>query len=91
MQLLMHLSLQLKEWGKQGIEIVSIHACGSTDLGRSILRNAEFAELGEPVRGRVIFELDVQSSPLKLLQPYKEALAQWRAKQQSANTADTTT
>ena len=89
MQLLMHLSLQLKEWGKQGIEIVSIHACGSTDLGRSILRNAEFEELGEPVSCRVMFELDVQSSPLKLLQPYREALAQWRARQQPASIADT--
>jgi len=78
MQLLMNLALQLKEWGEMGIEITSIYACGSTDLGRSILRNAEFKELNEPVPGRVIFELDVASSSLKLLQPYKKAFAAWQ-------------
>ncbi len=62
MQLLMNLSLRLKEWGEKGIEIISIHACGSTDLGRNILRTAEFEELGEPVPGRVIFKLDVHST-----------------------------
>ena len=89
MQLLMNLALRLKEWGEKGIEITSIHACGSTDPGRSILRTAEFRELGEPVPGRVIFELDVQSSPLKLLQPYKEALARWKAKQRFPDSVDT--
>jgi len=88
MQLLMNLALLLKEWGEKGIEITSIHACGSTDPGRSILRTAEFRELGEPVPGRVIFELDVQSSPLRLLQPYKEALARWKTNRQFLSSID---
>lgn len=82
-QLLMHLALQLKEWGRQGIEILSIHASGGTEAGRRILRSAGFRELGEPVPGRIIFEMDVQSSQLKLLQPYKDALVNWKAQQRS--------
>lgn len=78
MQLLMNLALQLREWGSQGIDILSIHACGSTESGRVNLRSAGFRELGEPVSGRVIFELDIASSSLKLLQPYKEAFAAWQ-------------
>jgi hypothetical protein len=81
MQLLLSLALQLKEWGSQGIEILSIHACGSTESGRHNLRSAGFTESGEPVPGRVIFELDVAASSLKLLQPYKEAFAAWQRKQ----------
>ncbi|MBA2395833.1 MAG: hypothetical protein H0V70_24155 [Ktedonobacteraceae bacterium] len=77
-QLLMHLAFQLKEFGDQGVEILSIHASGGTEAGRRILHSAGFKELGEPVPGRVIFELDVQSSSLKLLQPYKKAFAEWR-------------
>lgn len=77
-QLLMGLSKQLKEWGAQGVEILSVHACGSTESSRHNLRSAGFTELGEPVPGRVIFELDVTSSLLKLLQPYKEAFATWQ-------------
>jgi len=37
-----------------------------------------FKELGEPVPGRVIFELEVASSSLKLLEPHKEAFAAWQ-------------
>lgn len=86
MQLLLNLAVLLKEWGSQGIDIATIHACGSTDLGRSILRNAHFRELGEPVSGRVMFELDIQSSDLKPLQPYKQALAAWKAKHTTQDT-----
>ena len=92
MQLLMNLALQLREWGSQGIEILSIHACGNTESGRSNLRSAGFRELGEPVPDRVIFELDVASSSLKLLQPYKEAIAAWqREHRKEAEAASTFT
>ena len=77
-QLLMHLAQQFAQWGEKGVEILSVHASGGTDLGRRILRSAGFHEIGEPVPGRVIFELNVSSSSLKLLRPYKAALAAWR-------------
>lgn len=69
----------LREWGARGVEITNLYACGSTDAGRRLLRNRWFKELGEPVPGRVIFELpDVQHSDLQLLQPYQEALAAYQ-------------
>lgn len=77
-QLLMHLAQQFAHWGEKGVEILSVHASGGTDLGRRILRSAGFHEIGEPVPGRVIFELNVSSSSLKLLRPYKAALAAWQ-------------
>lgn len=77
-QLLLGVAEQFRTWGSQGIEILSIHACGATDAGRRILGKAGFVRLGEPVPGRVIFELDVEHSDWKLLEPYKQALAAWK-------------
>lgn len=78
-QLLLGVAEQLRIWGSQGIEILSIHACGATDAGQRILGKAGFVRLGEPVPGRVIFELDVKSANLVLLQPYKEAFEIWKS------------
>lgn len=65
----------LRQWGSRGIEISRLYACGSTDAGRKLLRNKWFQELGEPVPGRVIFELDdVMHADLQLLQPYQETI-----------------
>lgn len=73
-------TVSLKAWGARGVEISKVYACGSTGAGRNLLRGSRaFGELGEPVPGRVIFELDVQRSTLILLHPYKEALAVWKA------------
>jgi hypothetical protein len=77
-QLLMNLAMQFRKWGAQGIELLSVHASGGTESGRRILRSAGFKELGESVLGRVIFELEVAASSLKLLEPYKEAFAAWQ-------------
>ena len=74
----------LRQWGLRGVEIASLYACGSTDAGRRLLRNKWFTELGEPVSGRVIFELpDVLHSDFHLLKPYQEALAEWKQEQQT--------
>jgi hypothetical protein len=63
-----------RQWGLRGIEIRNFYACGSTDAGRKLLRNRWFTELGEPVPGRVIFELpDVLHSDFHLLKPYQDA------------------
>ncbi len=80
-QLIMHVANQFRLWGSQGVEILSVHACGATEAGRRILRRAGFVELGEPVPGRVIFKLDVAHTDWKLLRPYKQALEEWRARQ----------
>lgn len=68
-----------KSWGARGVELRKVYTCGSTDAGRALLRGSGmFHELGEPVPGRVIFELDVPSTDFVLLHPYKEALAAWK-------------
>lgn len=68
-----------KDWGARGVELRKVYICGSTPAGRALLRGSGvFRELGEPVSGRAIFELDVPSSNLALLRPYKEALAAWK-------------
>lgn len=69
----------LRGWGAKGVTITKLYACGSTDDGRKLLRKSGmFKELGEPAKGRVIFELDIERSDLLLLHPYKEALTMWR-------------
>lgn len=71
----------LKQWGARGVEIGKLYACGSTEDGRRLLRHSDFIELGEPVPGRVIFELDIWAPTPKLarlLQPYKDALAAYQ-------------
>lgn len=65
-----------KDWGARGVELRKVYTCGSSPSGRALLRSSgEFRELGEPVPGRVIFELDVPSTDFMLMRPYKEALA----------------
>lgn len=73
--LLHRISDVLAEWGKKGIIIKSIDACGGTEAGRRILKSAGFDFLGEK-NGRDIFTLDVENSDLKLLKKYKNALRQ---------------
>ncbi len=70
----------LRQWGARGAEIRNLYACGSTEAGRRLLRNRWFTELGEPVPGRVIFELaDVLHSDFHMLQPYQEAFTHAKA------------
>jgi hypothetical protein len=84
--LLHHLSKTFAEWGSQGIEITSIDACGGTDLGRRILEHAGFTYMGEKQKNRHMFHLDIAESDLKLLHPYKQALAQWQEEQKEGDT-----
>lgn len=72
------------QWGARGVEVRNLYACGSTNAGRKVLRNRWFRELGEPVSGRVIFELpDVLRSDMVLLKPYQEAYAAWKQESES--------
>lgn len=70
------------DWAQQGIEIESIHACGGTPDGRSILEHAHFTYLGEPRTNRHIYELNLAESDWKLLIPYRLALAEYRQRYQ---------
>lgn len=64
----------LIDWGNKGIDVKSIDACGAFEDGHRILQSAGFVSLG--LKGkREIFTLDIDSSELKPLIPYKNALA----------------
>ncbi len=79
-RLLLGLEAVLIDWAHQGIEIVSIHACGGTPDGREILENAHFVYLGEPRPNRHIYELEIATSGLHILEPYREALQAYKEK-----------
>jgi hypothetical protein len=72
------LSRQFKEWGSQDVEIKSIDASGGTELGKHILESAGFKYMGEKQPNRHIYHLDVDTTDLKLLKPYKAALTEWK-------------
>lgn len=74
MRLLSCLSEELASFGRQGVEIVSIDACGSTEYGRRVLASAGFMFLGHKGGNRYMYHLDVANADLMLLQPYKQAL-----------------
>ncbi len=79
--LLRGLAGTLKEWGTRGVDIKSINACAGTESGKRILESAGFQFLGEH-NGRLIYELEVSSSDLRLLVPYKLALSAWKRERQ---------
>lgn len=68
----------LIEWGKKGVDIATIDACGGFEHGKRILDNAGFKSLGIKNGVREIYHLDLDRSELKPLMPYKEALAHWK-------------
>lgn len=69
--LLRGLSKKFEEWGRKGIEIKTIDACGGTELGRRILENAGFEYTGEKQPRRHMYHLEIENSNLKLLNPYR--------------------
>lgn len=79
--LLRGLSRQFREWASNGIEIKTVDACGGTELGRRILESAGFSYTGEKQPRRHMYHLEVEESDLRLLKPYRQALAEWKARQ----------
>jgi hypothetical protein len=67
----------LVEWGKRGIDIATIDACAGTEDGERILKRAGFKYTGKHDE-REMYRFNIDESNLKILQPYKTALAQWR-------------
>ncbi len=78
MHLFFGLGRLLEEWGKQGIDIVSIHACGGTPQGRRLLETAGFSKIGE-FGARHIYEVIVDDTNLNLLAAYKKAIEDYKA------------
>jgi hypothetical protein len=67
----------LKSWGGQGVEITHVYSAGGTTQGKQILEDLGFTFLGKH-NGRAIYELVVAQANIRLLKPYKEALAEWK-------------
>lgn len=83
--LLKHLTRgTMVEWAKQGIDIATVDACGGTLDGENILKQARFQFMGAiecenrgAIEERRMYHLDVDTSDLPLLNPYKRALEEW--------------
>lgn len=69
--------ITLVEWGKRGVDIATVDACAGTEDGERILKRAGFKYTGKRDE-REMYHFDIDESNLKILQPYKTALARWR-------------
>jgi hypothetical protein len=85
-QLLKGLAEVLAMWGDHGIIIKKLYATSSTQTGIHILSTAGFHVLYNLGRGRFSFELDVETSKTQLIRNYREALNEWREKQEAPKT-----
>lgn len=74
--------ITLVEWGKRGVDIATIDACAGTEDGERILKRAGFKYTGNHDE-REMYRFDIDESNLRILQPYKTALAQWREQHHS--------
>lgn len=74
--------ITLAEWGKRGVDIATIEACAGTNDGERILKRAGFKYTGTH-NDREMYHLNIDESYLKILQPYKTALAQWKEQHRS--------
>ena len=64
----------LEIMASNGVEVSKLYAASNTASGIRILRHAGFQEIKNLGNERYIFELDIQSSPSKILLGYKEIL-----------------
>ena len=69
--------ITLVEWGERGVDIATIDACAGTEDGERILKRAGFKYTGKHDE-REMYRFDIDESRLKILQPYKTALVQWK-------------
>jgi hypothetical protein len=77
----------LKDFGARGIEITTLYAASSTQSGIRILKHAGFIPLTTEVKDRLIYELDLtRDIHIKILQEYREALAEWQGQQHERTT-----
>ncbi|HEU5383260.1 MAG TPA: hypothetical protein VFV38_48285 [Ktedonobacteraceae bacterium] len=69
----------LVEWARRGVDIATIDACAGTDDGERILKRAGFTYAGKH-EDREMYHLNMDEAHLKILQPYKNTLARWKAR-----------
>ncbi len=87
-QIMHHMSLQFAEWGRQGVDIRSIDACGGTEDGKKLLIRVGFSHTGtyhipaitkpEVLVDRDVYHLDVDSSDRSLFRQYKREITNWK-------------
>lgn len=78
-RILSELGKLLTDWARMGIEIAKVAAASATPTGQHILTHAGFQVIYDSGHNRLIYELDVESSNIKMLAGYKEALTEWKA------------
>jgi hypothetical protein len=78
MHLFFGLGKLFEEWGKQGIDVVNVYACGGTPQGRKILETAGFHKIGE-YGSRHIYEVHVDTTDIHLLAAYRQAITEYKA------------
>ncbi len=72
-------ALEMAKLGSKGVDITTIYATSETVTGIAIGFSAKMEPFGKPLGiGRFRFVLDVATSSLPLLRPYKAALAEWK-------------
>lgn len=80
MRLLRGTARELKKLGDIGVDINKIYATSETLTGIRMAYDAKMEFFGRPLgESRFRYVLDIQKSDLALLQPYKRALAEWKA------------
>lgn len=86
--LMKFIGITLQQWGESGVEIAKIYANGGTPEGMRLLETAGGKVINiathelRPRIKRTIYEIDVTSSNKSFLQPYKKALAEYKAAHQ---------
>jgi hypothetical protein len=75
----------LEKLGRKGIIITKIYATSDTPTGIAMSIHAKMTPFGNPIGKRLTFVLDVATSDLSILQPYKGGLAAWKAEQERGN------
>jgi len=84
LRLLFYFLDKMEEWGKHGVEITKIYANGGTEIGKRLLESAGGKAINiarherHPKVVRTIYEVDIETSTKKFIQPYKAAIAEWK-------------
>lgn len=78
-RLLRGTAYEMAKLGEKGINITKIYGTSETVTGIAMAFSAKMEQLGKPLgMGRFRFVMDITSSNLPVLMPYKRALATWQ-------------
>jgi hypothetical protein len=80
-------ALAMASLGRKGVKISKIYAISETVTGIEMGFSAQMEQFGRPLKGgRFRFVLDVASSNIPILRPYKYALAEWETRHTDSTT-----